>query len=77
MLLSLTVSVGQFFELLGKVLHNRPFTPDRIYICDKTGTKSTAVPKLRSKLIAATDKKQLGALTSAEQVTTITIEVSV
>lgn len=67
------VSVGQFFKLLGKALDDHPFTPDRIYNCDETGV--SVVPKSRSKVIAATGKKQVGALTSAERGTTITIEV--
>ncbi|XP_044749782.1 MFS-type transporter clz9-like [Coccinella septempunctata] len=67
------VSVGKFFELLGKTLDDNRFTPDRIYNCDETGV--SVVPKSRSKLIAATGKKQVGALTSAERGTTITIEI--
>ncbi|KAF2884832.1 hypothetical protein ILUMI_21341 [Ignelater luminosus] len=67
------VSVGRFFELLGQTLDKHAFTPDRIYNCDETGV--SVVPKTRSKVIAATGKKQVGALTSAERGTTITIEI--
>ncbi|XP_049879436.1 uncharacterized protein LOC126376220 [Pectinophora gossypiella] len=67
------VSVGQFFELLGRSLDEKCFTPDRIYNCDETGV--SIVPKSRSKVIAATGKKQVGALTSAERGTTITVEI--
>ncbi|XP_022830992.1 uncharacterized protein LOC111359630 [Spodoptera litura] len=67
------LSVGKYFELLGKALDDNPFTPDRIYNCDETGI--SVVPKSRSKVIAATGKKQVGALTSAERGTTITIEI--
>ncbi|KAF2880249.1 hypothetical protein ILUMI_25927, partial [Ignelater luminosus] len=67
------VSVGRFFELLGQTLDMHAFTPDRIYNCDETGV--SVVPKTRSKVIAATGKKQLGVLTSAERGTTITIEI--
>ncbi|CAH2085284.1 unnamed protein product [Euphydryas editha] len=67
------VSVRKFFELLGKTLDDNPFTPDRIYNCDETGV--SVVPKSRSRVIAATGKKQVGALTSAERGTTITIEI--
>ncbi|KAF2890520.1 hypothetical protein ILUMI_15654 [Ignelater luminosus] len=67
------VSVGRFFELLGQTLDKHAFTPDRIYNCDETGV--SVVPKTRSKVIVATGKKQVGALTSAERGTTITIEI--
>ena len=73
MLLGLIVSIVKFFELLGKTLDDNPFTPDRIYNCDETGV--LVVPKSQSKVIAATGKKQVGALTSAERGTTITIEI--
>ncbi|XP_044765556.1 MFS-type transporter clz9-like [Coccinella septempunctata] len=66
-------SVETFFERLGKTLDENRFTPDRIYNCDETGV--WVVPKSRSKVIAATGKKQVGALTSAERGTTITIEI--
>ncbi|KAF9413680.1 hypothetical protein HW555_008126, partial [Spodoptera exigua] len=62
---SAALSVGKYFELLGKALDDNPFTPDRIYNCDETGI--SVVPKSRSKVIAATGKTQVGALTSAER----------
>ncbi|KAJ2950879.1 hypothetical protein O0L34_g5239 [Tuta absoluta] len=67
------VSVAQFFELLAQAYDKHGFTPDRIYNCDETGI--SVVPKTRSKVIAATGKKQVGALTSAERGTTITVEI--
>ncbi|KAF2887993.1 hypothetical protein ILUMI_18180, partial [Ignelater luminosus] len=67
------VSVGRFFNLLGQTLDKHAFTPDRIYNCDETGV--SVVPKTRSKVIATTREKQVGALTSAERGTTITIEI--
>ncbi|XP_044750601.1 uncharacterized protein LOC123310947 [Coccinella septempunctata] len=47
------VSVGKFFELLGKTLDDNRFTPDRIYNCDETGV--SVVPKSRSKVMLILD----------------------
>lgn len=67
------VSVGKFLELLGKALDEYKFTPDEIYKCDETGV--SIVPKARSMIIATAGKKQVGALTSDEQGTTVTVKV--
>lgn len=65
--------VDQFFNFLGNVYDEHHLTPDRIYNCDETGI--SVVPKTKSKIIARKGRKQVGAITSAERGTTITVEI--
>lgn len=65
--------MSQFFSLLTKVFDKYRFTPDKIWNCDETGI--SVVPKTKSKVISRKGRKQVGALTSAERGTTVTVEV--
>lgn len=67
------VAVSQFFSLLTNVLDKFRFGPEKIWNCDETGI--SVVPKTRSKVISRRGRKQVGALTSAERGTTVTVEV--
>ncbi|CAI6356809.1 unnamed protein product [Macrosiphum euphorbiae] len=65
--------VDDFFQLLGGLMDQYKFKPDRIYNCDETGISS--VPKSKSKIIASKGRKQVGAITSAERGETVTVEI--
>jgi len=65
--------VADFFQLLGRLMDQYKFKPDRIYNCDETGISS--VPKSKSKIIASKCRKQVGAITSAERGETVTVEI--
>lgn len=67
------IVVDNFFNFLGNIYDEHHLTPDRIYNCDETGV--SVVPKTKSKIIAKRGRKQVGALTSAERGTTITVEI--
>jgi hypothetical protein len=58
---------------LGNIYDEHKLAPDRIYNCDETGI--SIVPKTKSKIIAKRGRKQVGAITSAERGTTITVEI--
>ncbi|CAG5049180.1 unnamed protein product [Parnassius apollo] len=64
--------VDQFFNFLGNVYDEHHLTPDDCN-CDETGI--SVVPKTKSKIIARKGRKQVGAITSAERGTTITVEI--
>lgn len=68
-------AVDKFFTFLGNVYDDHQLTPDKIYNCDETGI--SVVPKTKSKVIAIKGRKQVGAITSAERGTTITVEICV
>jgi hypothetical protein len=65
--------VDQFFNFLSNIYDEHHLTPDRIYNCDETGV--SVVPKTKSKIVAKRGRKQVGALTSSERGTTITVEI--
>lgn len=67
------VVADQFYELFGGLLDRYKFSPDRIFNCDETGISS--VPKCKLKMIASKERKQVGAVTSAERRETITVEI--
>lgn len=66
-------AVDKFFTFLANVYDEHQLTPDRIYNCDETGI--SVVPKTKSKIIAKKGRKQVGAITSADRGTTITVEI--
>jgi hypothetical protein len=55
----------KFLELLGGIIDQYQLTPDRICNCDETGISTFS--KLKSKIISGKGRKQVGALSSAEQ----------
>lgn len=67
------VAVGKFYQLLGEILDQHTFTPDKIFNCDETGI--SVVSKTKSKIIAMKGRKQVGALSSAERGENVTVEI--
>lgn len=67
------VVVGKFYELLGALMDQFKFTPDRIWNVDETGIAT--VPKSQSKVIALKGRRQVGILSSAERGTLTTAEI--
>lgn len=67
------ITVSQFVSLLTKAFDKYKFPPDRIWNCNKTGISVVLKTKLR--VIFRKSRKQVGALTSAEKGTTVTVEV--
>ncbi|XP_013859198.1 uncharacterized protein zgc:113274 [Austrofundulus limnaeus] len=64
------VNVGKFFDNLSKVLEKHNFPPQNIWNVDETGITADQTP---DKVVARGGEKQVGALTSAEQGTLVTM----
>lgn len=67
-------NVGDFFNKLREVLERNNFAPSRIWNVDETGVTTVQKPK---KVIAERGSKQVGAVTSAERGTLITVAAAV
>ena len=67
-------SVVKFFELLSGLIEKNHYSPHNIYNCDETGI--TTVQSKSPKILAKKGKKRVGALTSAERGTLVTVEIA-
>lgn len=64
------VNVGKFFDNLGSLLEKHKFQASEIYNVDETGVTTVQRP---SKIVAVKGTKQVGALTSGERGTLVTV----
>ncbi|KAK7171404.1 hypothetical protein R3I93_003875 [Phoxinus phoxinus] len=64
------VNVGKFFDNLSKVLEKHKFSPQNIWNVDETGVTTVQTP---DRIVARRGEKQVGALTSAERGTLVTM----
>jgi hypothetical protein len=60
-----SANVKKFFALYKSILDTGNFPPHRIYNCDETGI--TTVPNNPPRILAATNKKQVGTIASGER----------
>lgn len=67
-------NVEEFFTKLTNVMDKYQFTPSRIYNIDETGVTTVHKPK---KIVAPRGQKQVGAITSAERGTLVTLACAV
>lgn len=67
-------NVNRFFQNLSKVIDENVFEPHNVYNVDETGVTTVQNP---SKIIAEKGKKQVGAVTSTERGTLVTVCVAV
>ena len=68
------VTVKEFFDNLEDVMKRFKFTPNNIYNADETGVTTVQVP---THIVAAKGKKQVGAITSQERGTLVTMMVAI
>lgn len=67
-------NVQDFFEKYRTLLEKYKFNPSRIWNVDETGVMAVQKPK---KIVAARGKKQVGAITSAERGTLVTLACAI
>lgn len=67
-------NVKNFFEKLGAVLDKYKFTCSRIWNVDETGVSTVLKP---NKIVAAKGKRNIGAMTSAERGTNVTMVTAI
>lgn len=64
------MNVGKFFDNLSKVLEKHKFSPQNICNVDETGITTVQTP---DRIVGRSGEKQVGALTSAERGTLVTM----
>lgn len=67
-------NIGEFFTKLGDILLKYNLPPSRIWNLDETGVTTVQKPK---KVVAQKGVKQVGAITSGERGTLVTVEMAV
>ncbi|XP_028044462.1 uncharacterized protein LOC113557983 [Rhopalosiphum maidis] len=65
--------VGKFYILLSDTVDTHKLQASQIYNVDETSI--TCIPKLQSKIVACSERRQVGALTSTERGQTVTVEI--